>query len=166
MGFVCVLIAAGVQAQASLASYNGAYLYVETDGDRGRIDQAIDAATADLGILQRSVARRRLRASTRPFPRFQVVFEDERVLLRLKDREFDLPVDGHAIRAKGLGGDLVKASANIQGHDLHQTLEGDRGTRYLQFQFHADGSVSIHTRIESEYLPGRISYTLTYRRAT
>ena len=88
------------------------------------------------------------------------------MLLRLKDREFDLPVDGHAIRAKGLGGDLVKASANIQGHDLHQTLEGDRGTRYLQFQFHADGSVSIHTRIESEYLPGRISYTLTYRRAT
>lgn len=92
MGFVCVLIAAGVQAQASLASYNGAYLYVETDGDRG--------------------------------------------------------------------------SAHIQGHDLHQTLEGDRGTRYLQFQFHADGSVSIRTRIESEYLPGRISYTLTYRRAT
>ncbi len=59
MGFVCVLIAAGVQAQASLALYNGAYLYVKTTGDRGRIDQAIDAATADLGMVQRSVARKR-----------------------------------------------------------------------------------------------------------
>jgi hypothetical protein len=163
---VCVLIAAGAQAQASLAAYNGAYLYVKRTGDRGRIDEAIDAATADLGLVQRSIARKRLRESTQPFPRFQVVFEDECVLLRLTDREFDLPGDGHAINTKGLGGDPVKASAHIHGHDLNQTLEGDRGTRYLEFQFHDDGSVSIRTRIESEYLPQQISYTLTYRRAT
>lgn len=116
-------------------------------------------------MVQRSVARKRLRKSTQPFPRFQVFFEDERVPLRLKDREFDLPVNEHAIHAKGLGGDPVRASAHIERHDLHQTFEGDRGTRYLEFQFRGDGSVSIRTRIESEYLPRRISYTLAYRRA-
>ncbi|MDH3728685.1 MAG: hypothetical protein OER77_14235 [Myxococcales bacterium] len=58
----------------------------------------------------------------------------------------------------------MKASAHIEGHDLHQTLEGHRGTRYQSFQFHSDGSVSIRTRIESEHLPGRIGYTVMYRR--
>ena len=159
-------MAATAQAQASLSAYNGAYLYVKSGSDQTRIEKSIDAATADLGFVQRNVARKRLGASTVPFPRFQVHFEGEHVLLRIGNREFSLPLNGSVHTAKGLTGDPVQVSATVTGHDLHQTFEGKQGTRYLEFVFHDDGTVSVHTRIESEHLPGRIDYVVTYRRAT
>ena len=158
-------IATGVQAQASLSEYNGVYLYVRGNADRTRIDEAIDNATRDLGMVPRSVARKRLRESTQPLPRFQVYFESDHVLLRFGEREFDLVVDGPPVRMRGLSGDSVRASAHIEGHDLVQTLQGDRGTRYLEYLFHQDGSVSLRTRIESKHLPHHVSFTLRYQRS-
>ena len=40
-----------------------------------------------------------------------------------------------------------------------------KGTRYNEFRFREDGSVSVWTRIESEHLPKRVSYDLEYHRA-
>jgi hypothetical protein len=42
---------------------------------------------------------------------------------------------------------------------------GAQGTRYNEFRFREDGSVSVWTRIESEHLPKRVSYDLEYHRA-
>ena len=163
--FATILLAAGARAQASLSEYNGVYLYVPDKADRARIDDAIDNATEDLGMVQRSVARKRLRQSTQPLPRFQVYFEGDHVLLRLGEREFDLIVDGPSVRTRGLAGGSVRAAARIEGHDLIQSLQGDRGTRYLEYLFQQDGSVSLRTRIESKYLPHHVSFTVWYRRS-
>ncbi|MEM7436248.1 MAG: hypothetical protein AAF436_13905 [Myxococcota bacterium] len=157
-------LSAGVAAQSSLGHYNGAYVYQPHAGDDAHIREAIESATADLNFVQRGIARKRLEASTRPFARFQVLFEGERVLLRIDQHEYDLPLDGHGAKLEGLSGDKVEVSATLRGEDLRQVFKGARGARYLDYRFHHDGSVSLHTSIESEYLPQHIAYSLTYHR--
>jgi hypothetical protein len=159
------LAAAAAHAQASLSAYNGVYLYVESTDERERIQRSIEKATEDMGLLRRGIARNRLEEATRPFPRLEMFFDDENVLLRYSQREFELPLDGTSVEATGLMGDPVEASAYLRAHDLHQTLEGDRGTRYIEFRFNDDDTVSMVNRIESEHLPSQVKYTLTYRPA-
>jgi hypothetical protein len=163
VAWVALAITAG--AQEHRAGLTGVYLYSPQSADRLKIDQAIDDAVSGLGMLKRAIARSRLQQSTKPFSRFQVHFESERVLLRLYQHEFELPLNGHAVPAKGLDGKTVKASARVGPKVLYQTLEGTQGSRYHEFRFREDGSVSVWTRIESEHLPNRVSYNLEYHRA-
>ena len=159
-----VALASAAGAQQHLAGLAGVYLYSPHSADRLKIDRAIDDAVSELGMLKRGIARNRLRQSTKPILRFQIHFESERVLLRLYQHEFELPLDGRAVPAKGLDGNAVKASVHMGAGVLYQTLEGAQGTRYHEFHFREDGTVSVWTRIESEHLPARISYSLEYHR--
>ena len=163
--WLSVGLAASVYAQSSVGHHNGVYLYAAARGDHDRIVQAIESATADLNFMQRGIARKRLEASTEPFARFQVHFVGERVLLRMAHHEYDLPLSGRASRMEGLTGSVVSVSATLHGEDLRQVFRGDKGSRYLDYQFHADGSVTLQTTIESEYLPQHIVYALHYRRS-
>ena len=165
LAVVSVALAMTASAQELLVRRNGVYLYSPRPADRSKIERAIDNAVSEMGMLKRSVARSRLRQSTEPIPRFQVHFEPERVLVRLYQHEFVLPLDGRAVPAKGLDGHEVKASVHMSASVLYQTLEGAQGTRYNEFRFREDGSVSVWTRIESEHLPRRVSYNLEYHRA-
>lgn len=158
-------LGAAVHAQSSIGHYGGVYVYSPTRADEAHIAKAIEAATEDMNFMQRGIARKRLQASTHPFARFQVSFEGERVLVRIDDREYDLPLNGQASKLVGLNGNKAMVSATLHGEDLRQVFQGDRGTRYLEYRFHDDGSVSLHTNIESEYLAHHIVYSLTYRRA-
>jgi hypothetical protein len=160
-----VALAIGAGAQEYRAEFTGVYLYSPQSADRLKIDRAIDDAVSGLGMLRRAIARSRLQQSTKPLPRFQVHFESDRVLLRLHQHEFDLPLNGRAVPAKGLDGNAVKASARVGTKVLYQTLQGTQGSRYHEFRFREDGSVSVWTRIESEHLPNRVSYNLAYHRA-
>jgi hypothetical protein len=60
---------------------------------------------------------------------------------------------------------VSQMSVHMSGNTLYQKLEGSQGTRYHEFHFREDGSVSVWTRIESEHLPMRVSYNLQYHRA-
>lgn len=162
---LCLLLAVGAEAQGSLDAYNGAYLYSELKGDDERIERSIDEAIGEMGLVKRAIARKRLEDATRAFPRVELYFEGEEVLLRYSEKEFELPLDGRTVDATGLNGEAVDTSAYIRGHDLHQAIHGDRGSRYMEFRFHADETMSVVNRIESEHLPGQVKYTLTYRRA-
>ncbi|MBW2159581.1 MAG: hypothetical protein JRH14_06390 [Deltaproteobacteria bacterium] len=152
-------------AQEHRVGLTGLYLYSPRSADRLKIERAIDDAVSELGMLKRGIARNRLQQSTKPIPRFQVLFESERVLLCLYHHEFELPLDGRAVAAKGLDGHAVKASVHMGTNVLYQTLEGTQGSRYHEFRVREDGSVSVWTRIESEHLPMRVSYRLNYHRA-
>jgi hypothetical protein len=165
LALASVALATPAGAQEHLVGFTGVYLYSPKSADRLTIERAIDDAVSGLGMLKRAIARNRLQQSTKPIPRFQVHFEPERVLLRLYQREFELPLNGRAVPARGLDGHMVKASVHMKINVLYQTLEGTRGTRYHEFRFREDGSVSVWTRIESEHLPNRVSYNLEYRRA-
>ncbi|MEM9728521.1 MAG: hypothetical protein AAF997_08045 [Myxococcota bacterium] len=158
-------VGVGVYAQSSVGHHNGVYVYSPGRGDSAQITHAIESATADLSFMQRGIARKRLEDSTHPFDRFQVSFEGERVLLRINHHEYDLPLNGQAAKRVGLDGNEVLVSATLRGEDLQQVFRGDKGTRYLDYRFLSDGSVSLHTSIESKYLPHHIEYALTYRRA-
>jgi hypothetical protein len=151
-------------AQEYLVRQNGVYLYNPQPADRSGIERAIDDAVSEMSILTRGIARKRLHQSTEPIHRFQVHVEPNLVLLRLYKQEFALPLDGRAVLARGLDGNQVKASMHIRGDTLYQKLEGSQGTRYHEFHFREDGSVSVWTRIESEHLPMRVSYNLQYHR--
>jgi len=159
-------ITVGAHAQASLSHHNGTYVYAEGRKDEARIERAIDDATADMGFVQRNIARRRLEDSNRPFERFQVYFEGETVLLRSGGHDYELDVGAPPIEAEGLTGNPAKVRANIVGHDLHQTFRAEKGTRILEFVFHEDGLVTLKTRIESKHLPAPVAYSLDYRRAS
>ena len=163
IAWVALALCAG--AQEHRVGITGVYLYSPQSADRLKIERAIDNAVSGLGMLKRAIARHRLQQSTKPIPRFQVNVESERVLLRLDRHEFELPLAGRAVVAKGLDGNAVKASVHMSANILYQTLEGTQGTRYHEFRFREDGSVSVWTRIESEHLPNRVSYNLEYRRA-
>lgn len=165
LALVTAVLAVTTGAQEDLTRLNGVYLYSPQSTDRSKIERAIEDAISGLGMLKRGLVRNRLQENTEPIPRFQVHFEPERLLLRLHKREFALPLDGRAVVSKGLGGGTVKASARITGNTIYQTLVGSHGTRYHEFRFSEDGSASVRTRIESEHLPKRISYSLMYHRA-
>lgn len=158
-------LAAGVQAQSSIGHHDGVYVYAPAHADSAHITQAIEEATADMNFMQRGIARKRLESSTHPFDRFQVSFVGERVLLRINHHEYDLPLNGHSAKMTGLTGEKVNVSATLHGEDLRQVFQGAKGARYLDYRFGTDGSVLLHTSIESEYLPHHIEYSLRYRRA-
>lgn len=59
-GVVALLLAAGVSAQDPMEVFNGVYLYSPSPGDTAHIKASIEQATANLGFVQRSIARGRL----------------------------------------------------------------------------------------------------------
>ena len=146
--------------------FNGAYLHVGGAASADRIERAIAYAITHMGALKGSIAGKLLREKNHVYPRFQVYFEEGRVLMRINRKELDLPSSGRFVHAGGVEGAPVRASARVQGTTLIHAFRSDRGTRYHRFEFHEDGRVVLDVLIESKHLPMAVHYKLYYKRAS
>ena len=131
-----------------------------------RIGDAIDEATADMNVVRRRLARKKLDEANHAYQEFRVHFGDEVVRMLINDAVLALPHDASAVAARGPEGRSVRASQKLEGDTLVQRFRGKRGTRIHRFRWMGDGTVRLTVRIESKHLPEPVTYRLRYRRSS
>ncbi|MEM9068750.1 MAG: hypothetical protein AAGE52_09595 [Myxococcota bacterium] len=172
IGTLCVLAALGSATAQDVApihegtvqgewALRESYSVVET-----RRNRAIEAATDDMSIFTRGIARRRLRRGT-PIHR-SLVFrgEGEHFRAHVGDYHLDFAADGRRRPFVDPFDEEMRASQRFNGRRLTQVMRNDDATLTHTLTLSDDGSrLTLTVRIESHHLPGDVIYRAHYRRA-
>ncbi|MFT5353735.1 MAG: hypothetical protein ACI9KE_000935 [Polyangiales bacterium] len=159
------MVPAAVQGDDS-ETWNGRWLI--SDGiasAESRRDAAIRASTADMNVLARRIARRRLRARA-PLPHHvSVDGEGETFRAVVGDHVLDFAADGSRHSIRGARGDSFIASQRLQGRRLEQQIRSDDATLTQTLELSEDGlTLTLRVQIASPQLPRDVTYALTFRR--
>lgn len=156
------LLGASALAQTGLA-FEGTYrLTMGHAAARTRIEQAIEAATDDMGPLRRSVANRRLEARNPVVAELEIDLRDDTIWIRYADESFDLPRNRFG-SVPVPGGETAQARARIRGDRLLVDWRMEDGTRHDVFRLNGNQLV-LTLRVESDQLPEDVLYRLPFRR--
>jgi hypothetical protein len=131
----------------AVAPFVGTYRSVGGEQQLSLRDEAIDAATADMNILSRTIARDKLRETT-PIAK-KVVFAGQGKLLTISadERSFTASTDGSVAKVK----------------EIEQKFAGDGKVRINRYRL--DGrKLIVSVTIRSDKLPKPVEYELTYER--
>jgi hypothetical protein len=171
LAFVVASVGAGIPALAQASaggagSLDGQYDFVGGDTEVKEIDNACEAAIADMNIIVRAVARRRLRKQVVPWSTLAV---------RRVSTEMEFGVNGAAAVRTHLNGDPVQAISPtgdpmkmrqwFEGKKLVQVFELEVGNRRNELTLEPDGkTLKMNVQITSSQLPKPVLFALTYRR--
>lgn len=154
--------AEAAEAEPSLESFEGHYMYSGGEKQKQAIRDEIDAATEDLNIALRGLARRKIWKSQQPSTMMTIVVDGDDVsIVRSGGKaEFVGTIGGSSFpvenkyrgRFKWKGG---KLTVNITGGDQHTTV---------RFTVNPDTrTVTMRTTIEHDMLPRPVRIKKTFR---
>lgn len=144
----------------------GAWRCTSVASARQARDRAIDAATDDMSVLIRGIARRRLR-SEMPIPaRIEVAGSGSAFRAHVGAYHLDFAADGRSHPFTDPFDNEMQAKQRFRSGKLVQTMRGDDATLTHSLALSADGStLTLTVTIESHHLPGDVVFRVRYRKA-
>lgn len=153
------------QASPAIERFVGVFAYAGGEAQRKAAHAAIDAALADLDLISRSLARRKLAERDPVVPTITIEYAGGKTTIIRRDTSIRTTLDGPAVTVTRDG-----RSAKVKHHlasasKLVETIHGERGTTTNTFVLSDDGAhLTASTSIEGDRLKTPIRYRLSYRR--
>ena len=148
-------------------TWTGEYQWTATDAEKAVIEKAVEDGAQQVGMLVRSVARGRLKESTKPFQKLTFAKTNETVTVV---RDDDTPISGVADGTKIEWTRKDKKKFAVQQtlveNVLTQTFtDPDGNTRVNRHVFAEDGkTMSLEITLNSSSLKTPLKYALSYKR--
>ncbi len=152
-------------APPAIERFVGVFAYAGGEAQRKAAHAAIDAALADLDLISRSLARRKLAERDPVVPTITIEFAGGKATIIRRDTSIRTTLDGPAVTVTRDG-----RSAKVKHHlasasKLVETVHGERGSTTNTFVLSDDGArLTASTTIEGDRLKTPIRYRLSYRR--
>ena len=137
----------------------------EEQTDAG-IQKAIDAATADMNFLTRSVARGRLKKTNSLHKRIAITRQVVMIGVSFDERRpIEMPADGSLIKWTREDGEILDVSARAEEGRLVQTFKAEDGQRMNSFIAEDAERLTLEVQVTSPRLSKPLTYSVRYRRA-
>jgi len=163
-----ILIHGFVAATAAFAqTWLGDYQWTATDAEKAAIEKAVEEGARQVNFALRSIARGRLRESTKPFQKITFAMDGHTLSMT---RDDDTPVtgatDGSKIEWKRKDGKKFTVEQTLADNVLTQTFtDPDGNTRVNKHTFDEDAkTMSLEITLNSSSLKTPLTYTLAYAR--
>jgi len=146
-------------------SWLGEYQWVATDEEKAAVEKVIEDGAQQVGRLVRSIARGRLKETTKPFQKLSFNMKDETMTMV---RDYDTPIIGKVNGAtfdwKRKDGKVFTVTQTLEGTVFTQTFTDSEGnTRTNKHTFSDDGkTLTLAITIESSNFKTPLTYELTY----
>jgi len=160
-------VAATSQAQdpaSPFAPWTGTYHAVDFADQRPMIEGAIDAGTAEMGPMRRSVARRRLRRVNEPIHVLRLFTERDRFVIEVDGFRFPAPLDGSWTRTTDPFGDRLRLSCRIHADVVRCRFVGEDGEKHIDFRLGPTNRLTLAVSLISDRLPDVIRFRLPFAR--
>jgi hypothetical protein len=158
-----LLVGLSTAARAQEPSWVGTFVS-EEQSDAG-IQKAIEAATADMNVLTRSVARGRLKKTNPLYKRIVITRQVVMIGVKFDERRpIEMPVDGSVIKWTREDGEILEVSARGEDGRLVQTFKAEDGQRVNSFRAEDAERLTLEVEIASPRLSKPLTYAVRYRR--
>ena len=158
-----LLVGLSTAARAEDPTWVGTFVS-EEQSDAG-IQNAIEAATADMNVLTRSVARGRLKKTNPLYKRIVITRQVVMIGVSFDERRpIEMPVDGSVIKWTREDGEILAVSARAEDGRLVQTFKAEDGQRVNSFRAEDAERLTLEVEIASPRLSKSLTYTVRYRR--
>ena len=161
IGIIGAMMATAAMAQTWL----GEYQWVATDEEKAVIEKAVEDGAQQVGRLIRSVARGRLKETTKPFQTLSFAMTDKTMtMVRDNDTPIVWLVDGSDIEWKRKDGKVFKVTQTLEKDVFTQTFTDSEGnTRVSRHTFdEKEKKLTLGIVINSSSLKTPLTYELTY----
>lgn len=158
---------AGASAQANAAAeFQWTYRYAGGKAGRAAVEAAVEAAVADMNVLVRGIARRKLLDANKIVEQFGFDLGGDPLRASFIDGNLvESPASGAAVDWVNQFGETVKVSQRWSGQKLVQRMFSDDGSRTNVYRFSEDGQrMTMSVTIKASRLPTPIRYRLSYRK--
>jgi hypothetical protein len=141
-------------------------IFVDDAQSDAGIQQAIDAATADMNFLTRPIARSRLKKTNTLAHRITITRQAGTISVRFDERKpAEMPADGSVVKWTGEDGEQFDVFARTENGRLVQTFQAPDGQRVNSFSAEDAQRLTLQVQVTSPRLPKPLTYTVRYRRA-
>lgn len=168
--FACSICAAllilqlSMTARAEEPTWVGVFVNDE-QSDAG-VQQAIEAAVADMNFLTRPIARSRLKKTNSLAHQIAITRQAATITVRFDERKpAEMPAEGGVVKWTGEDGEQFDVFARAEDARLVQTFKADDGQRVNTFTPEDAQRLTLQVQITSPRLPKPLTYTVHYRRA-
>jgi hypothetical protein len=159
-----LLVGLSTAARAEEPAWVGTFVS-EEQTDAG-IQKAIDAATADMNFLTRSVARGRLKKTNSLHRRIAITRQVVMMSVRFDERRpIEMPADGSLIKWTREDGEILDVSARAENGRLVQTFKAEDGQRVNSFIAEDADRLTLEVEFTSPRLSKPLTYIVRYRRS-
>ena len=159
-----LLVGLSTAARAEEPSWVGTFVS-EEQTDAG-IQKAIDAATADMNFLTRSVARGRLKKTNSLHRRIAITRQVVTISVKFDERRpIEMPADGSLFKWTREDGEILDVSARAEKGRLVQTFKAEDGQRVNSFSAEDAERMTMEVQVTSPRLSKPLTYIVRYRRA-
>ena len=144
------------------------FAYAGGQAGRDAIEQAVDEAIADMNVLIRGIARKRLLEANAVIEHFAFALEGDPVVASyVGGRIIAAPRSGKSITWTDQYGEKIQVSHHYADGKLVQKMVGSKGRRTNIYRFSDDEqTMSMSVEIVAAQLPAAVRYRVTYRRAS
>lgn len=141
--------------------------YANGQAGRDVIEEAVDEATADMNVLIRGIARKRLLDANAVIEQFAFALDgDPLVASYAGGRIIAAPRSGKRIPWTDQYGERIQVSHDYANGKLVQKMVGSKGRRTNIYRFSDDEqTMRMSVEIVADQLPAPVRYRLKYRRA-
>ena len=145
----------------------GEFQWTATDAEKAVIEKAVEDGAKQVGMLVRSVARGRLKETTKPFQKLSFAMAEKTLTMT---RDDDAPIvgatDGSKIEWTRKDKKKFTVEQTIVENVLTQTFTDPEGNKRVnKHTFGEDGkTMSLEITINSSSLKEPVKYTLTYKK--
>ena len=158
-----LLVGLSTAARAEEPAWVGTFVS-EEQTDAG-IQKAIDAATADMNFLTRSVARGRLKKTNSLHRRIAITRQVVMMSVKFDERRpIEMPADGSLIKWTREDGEILDVSARAENGRLVQTFKAEDGQRVNSFIAEDADRLTLEVQVTSPRLSKPLTYMVRYRR--
>lgn len=151
----------------ALRGFVGRYRNVAADGGRAHITSQVDAGTASMRALRRSVARRRIIAGNPPVPTLEIHARPQGAVevVFAGARAYSARIGGALSPSVGPDGSDVRVRFRWRGARLVERIEAGQGHSVNTYALSRGGSrLTLVSTMHSRHLPAPITYTLRFTR--
>ncbi|MFT3923868.1 MAG: hypothetical protein QM778_15150 [Myxococcales bacterium] len=141
----------------------GEYRDISTSQSRQRIGDAISRATAPMGMLVRSVAKKRLEEVNPAYPSIRITRRGDLLSATFAGQSYAASTDGTPRRNVAADGCAVYVSYSVEGNTLHARYKVSDGEKRFDLT-HVPGTprLGVQVTVTSKRLPKPVLYELAY----
>ncbi len=152
------------RADASSAEqFIGEYRDVSARHSKQRIGEAIERATAPMGLFVRGAARRKLEAVNPVYASFSITRNGDVLTTNFAGSSYTAALDGKPSRNVAQAGGPVDVSYSVGGNTLHAHYRNADGEKRVELTaLPGKPATGVRVTLTSKRLPRPVAYKLAY----